>query len=503
MTTGNQGAEAIQPIAPPNKKRVLPFKRTVARKQTPEQPSSASPDAVAAASASANKSDDDDLNLFRRSKEVFTEVLRKVEEEERQASLTPGKQNRKRKSSSDEDSSDIPHKRHQSSSSSMERSPTPGQRISALDSDSDDEIVINKKGKGKGKEVIRTPEIFTPRKPENKKPVLRQTRQTRQTPSSAMSSPVVVIDDSDDDDGGGVLIDSPIPIQYEQNPPMKHYASSRDSSTVVITSTGNNATKDDDDDDNSEDEKQPDVEQDNMDDEWARKALEMRALTEQETVIFMVTSRWPGTSPIKAKRRLVQNLGIVLETWAMKQLQLGIEFPLSTMFATWKGQKIYTHSNLASLGIRVDENGWPICRPNEPGYFFDDEGRPLGAHLEVWDQKLYDDHIDQKNRERALKLGVLDEEYAAESERESPEPELKKRYRVILKAKELEPLKMAVMDDTTVEYMIDAFCQQRKIPNEWDVAIYFDGERLDEDSLVVDADIDPDETNQFEVHIKK
>jgi hypothetical protein len=35
------------------------------------------------------------------------------------------------------------------------------------------------------------------------------------------------------------------------------------------------------------------------------------------------------------------------------------------------------------------------------------------------------------------------------------------------------------------------------------VAIWFDGERLDEDSSVADLDVDPDEANQLEVHIKK
>ncbi|KAK4161569.1 hypothetical protein QBC43DRAFT_323545 [Cladorrhinum sp. PSN259] len=480
MPTSNQEVEASGPVAPPRKK--LPFKKRIARSVSP---------GVIADSVTAEKSDDDDLGLFRRSKEVYNAVLRKAEEE-RQASLTPDKSNRKRKSSSDEDSSDLRHKRHQSSSSSMRHSPTLAQPYSALD-DSDDEIVLNKKGKGK--EVIRTPECFTPRK-----------LAVRQTPS-VLSSPVVVIDDSDDDDddGGGVPIDAPVPLKFHRTANSNPHDSSRDSSPIEIINKRDISAKDndDDDDDDSEEEKKAEQEDDNMEDEWARKAMELRRLNEQETVIFMVTSRWPNTQPIKAKRRLVQSLAIVLETWMMKQRHVGVDLPDSEMFATWKGQKIYTHTSLASLGIRVDETGRPRCSAGEAGYYFDDAGLPLGVHLEVWDEELYNEYLERKNRERAVKLGVLDEEYAAESERESPEPEPKKRYKVILKAKELEPLRMAVMDNTTVEFMIDAFCQQRSIPDNWDIAIYFDGEKLDEHSLVVDADIDPDETNQFEVHIKK
>lgn len=56
--------------APPPRKRALPFKRTVARKQSSD------------ADADAQRAGDDtDLDLFRHSKEVFPEILREVEEE--------------------------------------------------------------------------------------------------------------------------------------------------------------------------------------------------------------------------------------------------------------------------------------------------------------------------------------------------------------------------------------------------------------------------------------
>ncbi|KAK4227447.1 hypothetical protein QBC38DRAFT_364302 [Podospora fimiseda] len=497
MSSGNLDFDATQSTEPPKKRRVLPFKRTVPRRQTPEKSPFGLPAAaaVAAAATDANKSgDDDDLDLFRRSKEVFSEVVRKVEEEEeRQASLTPIKPNRKRKN-------------HTSSSSPMEGSPSASRRISALDSESEDEIIVNHnnsikkaKGKGKGKEVIRTPEIYTPRKPER---VLRSTQQTKHTPSSS-KSPVVVIDDSDDDDGGGVLLSSPLAIRLQPNPNAKHTHSLSQNLSEIISNSQKTAAKDDDDDDDSDKDNKDEDGDANMDDEWVKKALELRAKTEQETVIFKVTSRWPGTSQIKAKRRLVQNLTVVIETWLLRQLQQGADIPSDNLFATWKGQKIYDHSSLTSLGIRVDSDGMPICKPNEYGYFFDDYGNPQGVHIEVWDQELYDMYLDQKSRETANKLAVLDEEYAAESEGESPEPEERKRWKIIMKAKDLEPLRMAVKDNTTVEWMLNAFCQQRGIPNEWDVAIFFDGERLEEDSLVVDADVDDEEINQFEVHIKK
>ncbi|KAK4459028.1 hypothetical protein QBC42DRAFT_275309 [Cladorrhinum samala] len=487
MATDNRDVEAVEPaevIEPPKKKRGLPFKRPVARKQTPDATSAAPGDA--ADFTNPNKAGVDELDLFRHSKQVFEAVARKVEEE-RQASLTPEKTSRKRKSSPDEDSADGARKRQQSSSSSMARSPTTARRFSALDDSDDDEIVMDVKGKGK--EVTRSSRRFTPRK-----------AAAREQTSSTMSSPgVVVIDDSDDE--GGAPIGNQTAGKTRAGNPNLHNPSP-DSSPIEVLSKRVKSDDDDDDDDDEEEEDKP-AEEANEDDEWARKALEMRKLTEQEAVVFMVTSRFPNTGPIKVRRRLVQDFSIIIDTWVTKQLEAGVELPENTeMFATWKGQKIYKYSSLASLGIRMDERGRPKAGNGEEGYFYNDAGMALGVHLEIWDEQLYNNYLEQKTKERALRLGVLDEDYAAESEGESPEPEPKKKFKVVLKAKEYEPLKMSVLEDTTVEFMIDAFCQQRHIDNDWAVAIYFDGEKLDEDSLVVDADIDPDETNQFEVHIK-
>jgi hypothetical protein len=84
-----------------------------------------------------------------------------------------------------------------------------------------------------------------------------------------------------------------------------------------------------------------------------------------------------------------------------------------------------------------------------------------------------------------------------------PVRERKRGIRIALKARDHEPLRMTTREETTVETLIEAFRTQREIGPEWEVAIWFDGERLDEDSSVADLDVDPDEANQLEVHIKK
>lgn len=82
-------------------------------------------------------------------------------------------------------------------------------------------------------------------------------------------------------------------------------------------------------------------------------------------------------------------------------------------------------------------------------------------------------------------------------------PPKKKGIRIVLKAKEHEALKLTTREETDVEMLIEAFRTQRNIGPEWSVAIYFDGERLEEDALVSEIDIDPDDVNQMEVHVKK
>ena len=250
--------------------------------------------------------------------------------------------------------------------------------------------------------------------------------------------------------------------------------------------------------------------------EWVARAREMQARTQQAVVKVFVTSRLPGaTRPVLARRRLGQGVQLLLDAWVATQ-----DLPddvAARLFLTWKGNKIYGQSTLASLGVQVDEDGNLLVGPGGEGYL---RG---GLHLEVWTDEAYAEYLESRDREKARQLAALDEDEdeddddddddvfaAAGSEGEEvvvppPAPAQPKRkgVKVVLKSKNYEPLKLKAKDDTTVETVIEVFRVQRNVGPEWDVAIYFDGERLDEDSLVTDADVDPDEPNQFEVHVKE
>jgi len=196
-----------------------------------------------------------------------------------------------------------------------------------------------------------------------------------------------------------------------------------------------------------------------------------------------------------------QELGLILDTWISTQIyKYEVEIApdmIPSLFLTWKGKKVYKATTPISLGVQLDANRRLICPDNE-GYVQD------SLHLEVWTDEAYAERLKQKEHERKLRLGLADTADDASDEERPPthEAEKKKGIKVILKAKELEPVKVTIHEDTTVEQLVVEFRTKRDIGPGQSVSIYFDGEKLDEGSLVADADVDPDETNQFEVHVK-
>jgi hypothetical protein len=363
--------------------------------------------------------------------------------------------------------------------------------------------------KGKGKEVIRPSKSPLPRRPARERTASRT-----KTPSLPVA--VTKIDDDDDDvipvpNSGRRRTSSSRSVTpgRRQNKAARDHSAENDSPfgtpNLAPKTEPRNANPD------SDIEEIPPLEAPEPDEfsEWVVKAQELQAKARQSAIVVcFLTSRLDGSFPVVAKRRLNQGVALLLEVWVESQRKRGIIVPEeveSSLFLTWKGNKIYRQSTLASLGVQVDAQGrLKSGGGGGEGYL---KG---GIHLEVWTEQVYRQWQEDRERERALKLGVLDGDRpdgAIKAEREADDEPVvvkqKKGTKVVLKAKDYEPLKLSAKEDSSVETLIGAFRTQRGIGPEWDVAIYFDGERLEEDSLVKDADVDLDDVNQFEVHIKK
>ncbi|KAH6856850.1 hypothetical protein B0I37DRAFT_300417 [Chaetomium sp. MPI-CAGE-AT-0009] len=439
-------------IPAPPKKRALPFKRTVARKQrSSEEPK--------------KPEEDNDLDLFRHSKEVFPEVLREAKE-----------------AGEEKDPSQNDHKRRKLSSSSSS-DPTHSRKRSTAAEESDDDLIMDVKGKGK--EIIRPRKLSVPPGPSSAQSILPtpgsnraspetpvSTRTRSRGPTASPTNPVTIVDDSDED------------VKPTASPSQQ-----RDSSPIEILT---NPLSD------------PEPPKEDFS-EWVAKARALQAAKSQESIAtIFISSRLPGCEePLLVRRRLNQGVQLLLDVWVTKhEAALGPAAAApGRVFLTWKGNKIYGHSTLASLGVQVDDRG-ALRNGHGEGYV---RG---GLHLEVWTEEAYAEYLENRGKEWALKLGDEEDvedlggEGEAGGEVSSPAPPRKKGIRIVLKAKEHEALKLTTREETDVEMLIEAFRTQRGIGPEWEVAIWFDGEKLEEDALVSEIDVDPDEVNQLEVLVK-
>lgn len=358
-----------------------------------------------------------------------------------------------------------------------------------LSDSSGDDLVMDVKGKGK--------EIFRAN---------RATTVKRLFPASSRSSTASCNDDDPFPEPASArqlnspTFDRPFTRQYRsQRDVSPSRFLSDDDSDVVETKP--KIVVDDGDDLEELDEKPSNIIPDELN-EWLVKARELESQNLDAIVKVLITSRMPDTKPVMFKRKMGQNMKLVLDTWVAQQRnQEGIEIPDNiedTLFLTWKGNKVYSHSTVASLGVQLDTDGHIKGNVGE-GY---SRGN---LHLEVWTEEAYADYLHDKELQRARTLGLLDDEDdkpAVELEPTPPPEKKKKGIKVVLKAKNFEPLTTTGKAEHPISLLVDEFCKHRGIADQSSVSIYLDGEKLDNYSLLGNADIDPDEVNQLEVHVR-
>lgn len=499
------------------RKRRLPFKRTVER--------DASIDKAPTTGDATNQ--DDELAFFRRTDEVFPMGLEEVaqdseDEAPKKSTPSPQKQGRKRRKVTPEEDEGLGHSsRSVPTWSSTAQSQTPkltrpspsrlgstsrsgakrsgSRRVSSVvpgsDTDSDDLIMDVK---GKGKEVVR------PDRTNDRLPTPRKSSASATSAPPAQTSAILLSDSDEDYDP------SPRKAKPKQSSPARRSRrnlSRDDSSPLEIVRVDKRKKQDDWDDGLDEgDRDDPVEEEDNEFSMWIAKAREAEAKAKSQdiTIKILISSSMPHTVPLVVTRKLSQDLALPLETWVHYQRRHGLDIPDDVekeLFLTWKGNKIWSSATAASLGVQASPDGWVKPDASGEGY------RSGGIHFEAWTEEAYADYLKERDLRRAQKLGLSDDEAddsegMGEDEALPPPAEKKKGLKVVLKAKELEPLKLTIHEHNTADFIIGIFRKQRQVPAGKEVSIWFDGERLGGDSPISDADIDPDDVNQLEVHIK-
>lgn len=216
---------------------------------------------------------------------------------------------------------------------------------------------------------------------------------------------------------------------------------------------------------------------------------ERPVISEDPVIEILVTSWIEGTDPLMVRRKLSQKLKEVRLIWCDKQSISGQPLPKSikdSIFLTWKGLKLYDFTSCKSLGLKIDGNG-DLVSTGE-GFMKRDDGTKV--HFEAWTPELYEQN------QRKLKA----KRDRGDSDDELEEVVVEQKIKLIMKAKDMEPVKLQVTPRTTISKMAAAFRVQRNVPQGKEVALYFDGDKLNPESTVTDVDLEP--MDNVEVHIQ-
>ncbi|KAK7417937.1 hypothetical protein QQX98_004239 [Neonectria punicea] len=216
----------------------------------------------------------------------------------------------------------------------------------------------------------------------------------------------------------------------------------------------------------------------------------------KETTKIFVSSSLPGSHPILVKFLFDKPLRLVRESWIALQDQKGVHIPVDQkddVILTWRRQKIYNYSTLISLGIRSQADGRLVADSHSADGLTESRTR---VHMEAWTPESFQEMEREEETRRRRDAGDLSDEDTAPEEPSAPEVKIK----IILKARELEDVKLTVRPETTVETLVTGFRTQRDVPASQEVSLWFDGDRLEEHVTMDEADIDDMDT--IEVHIK-
>ncbi|KZM23003.1 uncharacterized protein EKO05_0008245 [Ascochyta rabiei] len=202
---------------------------------------------------------------------------------------------------------------------------------------------------------------------------------------------------------------------------------------------------------------------------------------------LFIASELPDTAPLMVKVRIDSTIEKPREAWCARQ-KFTPEMTRNIFF-TWRGIRLYDSTTIKRLGIRVDDHGNVSIEGDESNIY--DETNLPKVHVEAWT----DETLAQHKRELAAEAEAARkaaEPYPVVEEREpTPEPTpVAQKYRLYLKAKGMEDVKIQVKPDTTFEQLADAFRTKRNIPKTQPVTLMFDGERLSPMDTVQDTELE-------------
>ncbi|KAI0100398.1 hypothetical protein GGR51DRAFT_532781 [Nemania sp. FL0031] len=211
--------------------------------------------------------------------------------------------------------------------------------------------------------------------------------------------------------------------------------------------------------------------------------------------------------------RTAQVLQIAFDTFK-ERMKTQTAYPhktISELVFTWRGDRVYHTTKLETLGIyprghdgRLHDN---THSGRVEGYMGKDK-----VYFEAWTPEDYEENQQKRERERkrrelgewwdeddgANNNGDGDGNPAAGADAEASKED--DRVKVIFKAKDLPPRNVTLRKHSTVAQMIKAYRKLASLGEEKHIEIHWDGEVLDLETTVEEADIG--DMDSVEVHIR-
>ncbi|KFZ04019.1 hypothetical protein V502_10473, partial [Pseudogymnoascus sp. VKM F-4520 (FW-2644)] len=205
------------------------------------------------------------------------------------------------------------------------------------------------------------------------------------------------------------------------------------------------------------------------------------------TLTILITSPLPHTTPLLIRRRLSQRLKDVRLAWCARQPPHA-GAAATVIFLTYRGLRVWDTSTCGSMGVKISRAGGVL----------DDGGGAEGGdvHLEAWTNEAFEAykaaeeakarnaHLDLENEDSGVGSGVAAEVVPAQQVQQE-------KLRIILRAKDMPEVKLRVKATTKIADLVAAFQAQREVElGGRSVELWFDGDRMEEEDCVGDADLE-------------
>ncbi|KAJ5626036.1 hypothetical protein N7510_002345 [Penicillium lagena] len=205
-----------------------------------------------------------------------------------------------------------------------------------------------------------------------------------------------------------------------------------------------------------------------------RPAIPEPAAKPEPTVQILISSDIINTKPLLVHRKMSQGLREVRLAWCKRQNFT--EDMQSSVYLTWKGRRLFDVTTCNSLGLNMDHSTIPEM---------DDEVPSSPAELKIHMKAVSDTLPTGNPSGSSPDTGTSKKSPPRDEEDAQAQP-----IRIVLRSPGMNDFRIKARLKTPVSRLISAFRDKHDVPSDADVALVFDGDRLDPDTCLEDYDID-------------